>query len=117
MLSYLGAIPYEICQMSSLYNLEIANSGNTGLTCTPVCVSSILGTLECPSTYCPTEEDNGLCALIAATNVASLIAGWGCSGGYTSSPPCSWWNLICDGGGNVVAITFGTLGVSGINII
>ena len=62
----------------------------------------------------PSFVDNALCGFIASTNIVSFWGEWSCTpSGYTSTSPCSWNDLICDGGGNVVAITIGTLGVSG----
>ena len=113
----LGMIPYGICLVT---NLQSFNTGIDGVTCSPLCVSSISST-SVPSTVCLYPQDNALCGLIAATNI-HLVSGysqWSCTtAGFTSTNPCSqysgvWLGLSCNGM-NVVSINLYGLGISGV---
>ena len=110
-LNYLGMIPYGICLVT---NLQSFNTGIDGVTCSPLCVSSISST-SVPSTVCLYPQDNALCGLIAATNIHSLpgYSQWSCStAGYTSTNPCTWPGLTCNGM-NVVSINLNNIGLNG----
>ena len=64
------------------------------------------------------SQDNGLCGLIAATNINGVTgySQWACSSaGYTSSTPClspMWPGVTCNGV-NVVSIILENVGLSG----
>ena len=56
-----------------------------------------------PSAVCPTFQDNAICSVIAATNIASIsyMSQWSCtSDGTTSTDPCddNWDGVVCSGG-------------------
>ena len=115
---FIGAIPNTICQIISLTALYITYSGtNPGVTCAPLCLSSVT-THAVPSAICPSNQDIGLCGLIAATNIQSIsgYSQWSCTtGGYTSTSPCTspmWPGVSCVGS-NVVSMNIGSLGVTG----
>ena len=106
---YIGAIPNTFCQLTSLINLFITYSGNPGITCAPLCVSSVT-TRSVPSTMCPSNQDIGLCGMTAATNIQSIsgYSQWSCTtGGVTSTAPCSTplWNGLGCSGSNVMFIS------------
>ena len=109
-IKYLGMIPNGICQATNLMTFEISNL----LTCAPLCVSTIT-TKTVPSTVCVYPQDNALCGLIAATNI-QLVSGysqWSCStAGYTSTNPCTWPGLSCNGM-NVDSVYINNIGLSG----
>ena len=71
-----------------------------------------------PSTLCPTNQEIGLCGLIAATNIQTIsgYSQWSCTtGGYTSTAPCTspvWAGISCNGI-DVVSISIGGVGVTG----
>ena len=100
--------------------LYVSNSGNPGIICAPQCVSSIISAnLNVPSTICPTNQDIGMCSLVAATNIHSIsgYSQWSCTtGGYTSTAPCTspvWSRVLCSG--NVVtSINVYNLGLTGL---
>lgn len=62
-----------------------------------------------------TQQDTGLCAMIAATNIQSIDSTWSCSTtGAPVTPPCTGWGgLFCDLNNFVVMIDWFGLGVSG----
>ena len=73
-------------------------------------------TLSAPSAVCPTNQEIGICGLIAATNIQS-IAGysqWSCTTlGHTSSNPCSapvWPGMTC---GAYATLSLGGIRLSG----
>ena len=112
-----GAIPNSVCQLTSLTYLSL--SSNAGITCAPSCVTSITSSnLYVPSTACPSNQANGLCGLIAATNINSIssYSQWSCTtGGFTSTAPCAipvWNGLTCSGGAAVV-INLYNIGLTG----
>ena len=98
--------------------MYVTNSGsNVGITCAPLCVSSVAAVV--PSNICVYPQDNGLCGLIAATNIQSIsgYSQWSCTtAGYTSSTPCLspvWPGLSCVGV-NVVSVTVNSVGLTGM---
>ena len=118
MCTFIGAIPNTICQLSSITGLYITFSNtNPGITCAPLCVSSVT-THYVPSSICPSNQDIGLCGIIAATNIQSIsgYSQWSCTtGGYTSTSPCLslvWAGLVCSGS-NVVSVDVNSIGLTG----
>ena len=114
-----GAIPDSLCLVSALNSLFLTNGGNSGLTCSPACLSSITsGNVDAPSTVCVYPQDNGLCGLIAATNIHAKTgySQWSCTtAGYTSSAPCLspvWPGVSCVGI-NVVSISIINFALAG----
>ena len=113
-----GMIPSSVCGMPSLGDFEVTKtSTNPGITCAPVCLSSVAIT-DVPTTTCPTGQDYGLCGFIAATNIVNIVGHsvWTCTTlGTTSTNPCSpvWGGLNCDGYGNVIGIVLGGINVVG----
>ena len=111
-----GSIPNAICVLS-ITLLYITNSGtNPGITCAPLCVSSV-NTHYVPSTICVYPQDQGLCGLIAATNIQAKYGQWSCTtAGLTSSTPCKspvWPGTVCVGS-DVVSINVNSIGLIGI---
>ena len=107
----IGSIPNSICLLSYLKYFYVTNSGsNSGLICAPYCLTSVTNRTV-PSNVCVYPQDNGLCGLIAATNIQSIsgYSQWSCTtGGYTTTSPCTlyvWAGLVCSGV-NVVSFTF-----------
>ena len=119
-LIFLGSVPNTFCQLSSLKDLYLTySSTNPGITCAPLCVSSITSAnLYIPPSICVYPQDQGLCGMIAATNIQSIsgYSRWSCSViGYTSSTPCLspvWPGISCIGI-DVIAITISNLGLTG----
>ena len=86
-----------------------------GITCSPLCISSIAVTAA-PSTNCIYDQDKGFCALIAATNIGSLTnyGAWSCTtNGITSTSPCNWIGLNCYPGINVFAVYLPSIVLAG----
>lgn len=117
--SFTGAVPNSLCTASQLTMLHVGP--NTGLVCYPACLSSVtdIQFTGIPS-GCPSDQENGMCGLVAATNIATVSAGgsvWGCdSGGYPTSDVCGWLGVYCDNGGvgpNVEKIDLTTNGLTG----
>ena len=107
-----------MCLLQSLTDFEVSNSGtNVAVTCSPLCVSSVNSRSD-PSSVCVYPQDNGLCGLIAATNIQSFASytQWSCTtAGYTTTTPCLspvWPGLFCNGI-NVVSIDIVDLSLTG----
>ena len=108
---YVGAIPNEICNSSSLQVLNI--DGNPDVTCYPRCLSVISNlTVDgsaIPKSVCPDFQDVALCGLIAATTIGVQYGEWSCTtDGLTTSDPCyaySTWRLVGCAKGYVVSIS------------
>ena len=87
------------------------------MTCVPLCLSSV-STRYIPTDICIYPQENGLCELIAATNIQSIsgYSQWSCStSGYAVTTPCLspiWPGLTCSGI-NVMAIRIGSIGLTG----
>ena len=113
-------IPNNLCQNTNLLSVAFTISAHSGLTCAPLCLSSISSNAPyIPSTVCVYPQDNALCGLIAATNIQSVsgYSQWSCStAGYTSTNPCTWPGLSCNGM-NVVSIYINNIGLSGISYV
>ena len=116
---HVGSIPISICLVTHLTNLQmIYNSSNPGIKCAPLCVSSVTSRTV-PSTICVFPQDNGLCGLLAATNIHSIsgYSQWSCAtGGYTSTLSCLsplWPGVTCNGV-DVVGINLLSLGITGM---
>ena len=116
-----GIIPYGICNMPTLQVVYVTNGpSNPGITCAPACVSSVPSTAV-PTALCsyPSNQESGLCGLVAATNINTLsgYSMWACTAsGYAASTPCNSpvWNGIGCIGGNVVYISVSSVGLTGI---
>ena len=65
----------------------------------------------------PTEQDSGLCGIIAATNIQSVpgYSQWSCtSDGITAFDPCiTLWPAASCNGYNVTSLSFYNIGFSG----
>ena len=116
----IGTVPSSLCDIGTLSYLKITDSGsNPLLTCAPLCLTSV-NTRTLPSTVletCPSDQDNSLCSLIAATNIESIASKtmWSCtSDGVTSTNPCSSWSGISCSGGSIVQLYLNSLGLTGI---
>ena len=101
--------------MNTLY---LTNGGNTGISCSPACVSSVPNKAV-PSSVCvyPSYQDIALCGLVAATNIQykACCSQWSCTtSGFTSTNPCtaSWTGVICSGS-TVISLNIGGYGISG----
>ena len=109
----IGAIPNEICQLTSLKMLYL--DGNPGVSCYPNCLSSLM-ILAVDSSVpfkpiCPSFQDAALCGMVSATNVGSVYSEWSCTtDGLTVTNPCivsdSWDAITCDDRGHVNSIVF-----------
>ena len=110
----IGSVPSSICQITQLHKFDISLShGNAGISCAPTCVSSV-PILNVPSAICPSNQSVGLCGFIAATNIHNIsgYSQWSCTTtGVTTTNPCSWSGITCDGRNNVVSI--GIYGLKG----
>ena len=102
--SFTGAVPNSLCGVTSLTSIEVGP--NTGLTCYPTCLTSAPVTgFTGVTAGCPTDQENGLCGFIAATDiqVTSGYSQWACDvSGYPSTDPCAaggavWPGLVCNG--------------------
>ena len=101
----IGAIPNEICQLTSLKMLYL--DGNPGVSCYPNCLSSLM-ILAVDSSVpfkpiCPSFQDAALCGMVSATNVGSVYSEWSCTtDGLTETNPCItnaiWRGMTCLGG-------------------
>ena len=108
----------SICLLSKLQYLYVNN--NPGVLCSPMCLSSIPSgsNIDVSAAVCVFAQDNGLCGLIAATNIESIsgYSQWSCStAGYTTTTPCLspvWPGLGCVGI-NVVSISVNNVGLTG----
>ena len=113
----LGSIPYSACGLPNIHTFDITASGsNPGITCAPLCVSSMAQNTV-PSTTCIYNQDAGLCGFIAATNIHTISGKtmWVCvAPGVTATNPCSplWGGLVCSGN-SVVSISISGIGLSG----
>ena len=72
-----------------------------------------------PGVHANPEDDQNdfLCAFIAATNVATVYTKWSCTaGGVTTTDPCtdSWPQISCDGNDLVDDIDLHSDGITGI---
>ena len=100
----------------------VYNTGNSGLTCAPLCLTDAGSSLnKLPSTVldsCPTLQDDGLCALVAATNISMInnYDEWSCTTmGFTSTDPCmtGWTGVSCTS--NVVTgLLLDSIGIVGM---
>ena len=111
-------MPSTLCLITSLMKLYVTTGGsNPGVSCAPSCLSSLPASTV-PSRVCPSNQDTGLCGLIAATNINTIASyfHWSCTtAGVTSTNPCSsqlWSGIVCSGN-NVVSISVNNIGLSG----
>lgn len=135
-----GFLPIQLCSMSLMSVLYIWNDGglsaNPYIFCTLSCLSmksgmsfAPLGLSQCPSTpAAQTPTDIGLCAIVAATNIAVTAdhSMWHCtSAGIVSTPPCNgatsmWVGVQCDIFSTVRGLNLDLAGLAGkreINIL
>ena len=114
-------IPNSMCNIGGLSDFEATiSSTNPGLTCAPLCMSSI-PIKYIPATTCPSNQEIGMCGLIAATNIANIVghSTWSCTTlGSTVSNPCSpvWSGLSCNGSA-IISIALGGIGVIGMVVV
>ena len=115
----IGTIPSTICLLTALADFEVINGGsNHGVTCAPYCISSVALNVV-PAAICVYPQDNGLCGLIAATNIHNIssYSQWSCTtAGVAATLPCLspvWPGLTCSSG-NIISISLHTIGLSGI---
>jgi len=99
---HIGQLPSSLCSIGVLTYFHISDSGNTGLTCTPQCLTTV-SNRYIPATYCPNFQDDGLCSFIASTNIITIsgYSQWICTTDkITSTNPCSpvWPSVTCSGG-------------------
>lgn len=68
--------------------------------------------LVSPST---TPDYSGFCNFVASTNIQSIHSEWSCmpDGSTTTTIPCSWAGVTCDGSHNVIGIVLRSQGISG----
>ena len=123
---HLGVIPSSVCSLTKLSLIQVnSGSSNPLLTCVPSCISTV-ATAQVPP-YCPTNQDIGLCGLIAATNIHSLSGHslWNCTTlGTTVTNPCSpqlWLGIQCANSGSinntVISITFSSSKLIGNKLV
>ena len=115
----IGTVPSTLCDITGLTLLHINAAGNPLMTCAPLCLTTVT-TRSLPSAVCPSAQDDGLCGLIAATNIASITNydEWSCTtDGVTSTDPCTggseWTGVVCTTG-YVSEININNKGVTGI---
>lgn len=119
-----GSLPSQLCSMTALTSLTIWNSDvastNPFVTCTLSCLSSKMGGMPRSLTECAsTTTVLGLCGIVAATNITAIsgYSMWQCtSSGAVATQPCGstqWTGLLCNGAGDVVAISLRSLGIAG----
>ena len=117
-LLYIGMVPSAFCLLTNLQNIYLTYaSTNPGLICAPSCTSTV-STNYVPSTNCPSNQDNGLCGIIAATNVQSQAgySQWSCTTlGVVSTAACIapvWPGITCTGS-NVNALNLNNIALTG----
>ena len=116
----IGTVPSSLCGIATLTLIHISNSGNSLVTCAPLCLTTVTDS-NLPSTVletCPSAQDDALCGFIAATNIESISTHtlWSCtSDGLTSADPCSpvWSDITCSGS-SVVNLDLNTISLTGM---
>lgn len=130
-LSWSGILPSQLCTMTQLTSLYIwyagGSSTNPHITCTRSCLSTKTGMSYAPAgmSQCPTAMDIGLCAFIAATNIASIsgYSAWQCTAAHTVvTLPCDggttvWTGVSCSSTGDVMGIALNAVGISGMKTL
>lgn len=112
-----GAIPNSLCQATTLTFFQVDSNAN--IKCFPDCLTSITTHIfdVVAASGCPSDGEQGLCSLIAATNVQSLVShtDWACdTNGYAMTDPCLWAaGIVCSGSLEVVSISLCTIGLMG----
>ena len=123
--TYIGTISYSLCSNSQITYLNI--SYNEYIACYDGCLDNSalipefyhMDVYSCNALY----DMNGLCAVVAATNIETLTLGqWSCdSNGVPQSPPCSWYynnqGMACFGGGTVWSLILPSYGLQGIYLL
>ena len=108
--------------MCGLSNLDLLHfQGNDGISCYAACLDTIAQLDSGNILACPTDQDEGLCGFIAATDITSKSGyeAWSCNvSGLPSSDPCNangssiWDGLVCNGT-QVISLVLTTASVSG----
>lgn len=118
----IGTIPNEFCSLTAITNLNIA--GNQ-LTCYPPCLSSLSATQfqrdVTAVSGCTAEQNIGICAFIAATNIGNIKTEWSCTAaGVVTTNPCNsprWSGITCVSGSTIISnINLMDMGIIGILI-
>ena len=112
--TFVGRVPSELCLLGATL-AELSFGDNTDLSCYADCLTTVI-TLTSGSVPfgCPSFQDDGLCSIVAATNIATIYPRWSCdSTGFTETDPCDaiygWNDTACDGGRvNVDSININT---------
>ena len=100
--TFIGPIPNSVCLQTRLNHLFVS-IGDAGVTCAPLCLSSIgFAVKSIPVAVCPSNQDYGLCGLVAATNIPTVSGYglWNCTNlGFAINPclPVTWPGLNCVG--------------------
>lgn len=127
-----GTVPSSFCALTNLGTLGIWASGrsstNPAITCTRSCLSSkinmnYMSSLPmCPATTISLDTQRGICAFIAATNIASIYSTWACDVyGQVITQPCTggtitWLGIKgCSSNGDVTAINLSGKLLSGMS--
>lgn len=126
-----GSLPSQFCGISTLTALNIWYNGgpNAAITCTRSCLSTKMGSYsapaslpECPATTISLSTQRGLCAFIAATNVASVsgYSSWACDVyGQVTTQPCNGGTAVwpgitgCSSNGDVTALSINSKSIAG----
>ena len=117
--TYIGTISYSLCSNSQITYLNI--SYNEYIACYDGCLDNSalipefyhMDVYSCNALY----DMNGLCAVVAATNIESLQTQWTCdSKGHINTNYCMWPGVTCGGtgGSDVVEISLGVPQESGL---
>ena len=111
----IGWVPSELCGMASLTDVQITNTGNSGLVCAYNCLST-KAAKTIPSEVCPTAQDTALCSLVAATNAESLDTKWACTtlGAHIIDPCVIGWSGVYCTGDVIVSVNAPSFGVTGM---
>ena len=114
-----GTVPSSFCKLTTLTSIHISyDNSNPLVTCAPLCLTTV-SSRSLPSTIletCPSFQDDGLCSLIAATNIGYLTNydEWSCNrDGFTITDPCNatmWNGVTCmDGFINSISLNVSAL--------
>jgi len=89
--SFTGSIPNSFCGNTALSHIQL-DIMLAPLECYPVCLtdSGVTVTAGSTSSGCPSDQENGVCALVAATNIQTIDPEWACDvSGYPVTNPCA----------------------------
>ena len=115
-----GSVPNSFCNLGGLDLIDFAGIAPP-LACFPACMSTVTTLASGGATEgCPTDQENGLCGFIAATDiqVTSGYSQWACDvSGYPSTDPCAggavWPGLTCAGAAVPTGVDFDGVALSG----